>query len=297
MSRPLLSLTALALALSALVATPGRAGACATCGAGDPSSQIAGAEQPFAGRVRLAAVLLHTSYEDDDARVYDQRVIVGGSVAIDDVALVTASLPLVWREAWDSSLAHDTSLGIGDLDLRLRVTLLRDRPFAPEHRLTLEIGTRAPTAPLLRRGNATSAPLASQTGTGAFEPLVGLAWLARWSDISLWASVQGAFPTTGFGGWRNGPALRASSALQWQPLPELAVRAMIDARVEGPSGAGQDTFGTSTVLHAGGGVVVAPSSDVVLHLVVRIPVFQQFDAAHAARTDGVTVEAGVALDV
>ncbi len=282
---------------AALASRPARALACATCGAGDPSAQIAGAEQPFRGRVRLAAVLLHTSYADADAQVFDQRLLASGSIAIDDVALLTASLPLVWRESTDASLAHDTSFGLGDLDLRLRVTLFRDRPFAPEHRLVLEVGTRAPTAPALLRADGSLAPLAAQTGTGAFEPLLGLSWLARWDDASFVLGVQGAFPTTGFAGWRNGAAMRTTTALQWQPLPELALRATIDSRVEGPSGRQQDPGGVSFLLHTGGGVVVAPSSDLVLHLVVRVPVIQIQDVAHAARTDGVTVEAGFGLDV
>ncbi|MBN8616385.1 MAG: hypothetical protein J0L92_37715 [Deltaproteobacteria bacterium] len=276
---------------------PDRARACATCGAGDPAAQIAGAEQPFAGRVRLVGVLLHTSYADGDATVFDQRALLGGSIAIDDVALFAVTLPLVWRESFDASLAHDTSFGVGDLDLRLRVTLLRDRAFAPEHRLLLEIGSRVPSAPALTRGDGRIAPLASQTGTGAFEPLLGLSWLASIRETQLLLSLQGAFPTTGFGGWRNGPALRSSAALQWQPIPELALRATLDARLEGPSGRGQELSGESFVLHAGGGIVVAPSSDVVLHLVVRVPALQVLDTAHRARADGVTVEAGVGLDV
>jgi len=285
------------LVVTLLALLPQRAHACAPCGAGDPAAQIAGAEQPFAGRVRLVGMLLHTSYADRDATVFDQRAIVGGSVAIDDVVLLAASLPLVWRESFDASLAHDTSFGIGDLDLRLRVTLLRDRIFAPEHRLLLEIGSRVPTAPLLERDDGSVAPLASQTGTGAFEPLLGLSWLASIRDTQLLLSAQAAFPTTGFAGWRNGVALRSSAAVQWQAIPELALRATLDARVEGPSGPGQDLSGESFVLHAGGGLVVAPSSDVVLHLVVRVPTLQVLDTAHRTRTDGVTVEAGIGVDV
>ena len=146
-------------------------------------------------------------------------------------------------------------------------------------------------------GDGRIAPLASQTGTGAFEPLVGLSWLASIRETQLLLSVQGAFPTTGFGGWRNGPVLRSSASLQWHPIPELALRATLDARLEGPSGRGQELSGESFVLHAGGGVVIAPSSDVVLHLVARVPALQVLDTAHRARADGVTIEAGVGLDV
>lgn len=259
---------------------------------------MAGAEQPFRGRVRLAAVVVHTSYSDDDTRVFDQRLVLGASVALEDVALLSAGLPFVWREAEDASLARDTSVGLGDLDLRLRVVVLRDRSFAPAHRLLLELGARLPTAPLLRRGDGSRAPLASQPGTGAFEPVLGLSWLSIVDDTTLSLGVQGAFPMTGFEGWRNGAALRTSAAVQWQPLPELALRASLDARIEAPSGVSdQLPRGETFLLHAGGGVVVAPSSDLVLHLLVRAPVIGLYDTSHGARWDGLTVEGGMALDV
>lgn len=292
-----LALLAFSAFLAPLLGTP-RARACATCGAGDTARQIAGAEQPFRGRVRLAAVAVHTSYGDDDAQIWDQRLVLGASVAIEDVALLSAALPLAWRETLDASLARDTSLGIGDLDLRVRVVVLRDRAFAPAHRLLLELGSRLPTAPLLCRADGTRAPLASQLGTGAFEPLLGLAWLSVIDDTSLSLSIQGAFPMTGFEGWRNGAALRTALAAQWQPLLELAVRASLDARLEAPSGLeAQRPSGETFLLHAGGGVVVAPTSDLVLHVIVRVPVLGLHDSTHGARWDGVTVEGGFALDV
>jgi hypothetical protein len=256
-----------------------------------------GTEQPFAGRLRLAAVLQHSSYADEDARVLEQRLLLGASVAVDDVAMLAAAMPLVWREVDSPDLSHDSAISPGDLDLRLRITLFRERPFAPAHRLVLELGTRAPTAPLLTHGGR-SAVLAAQPGTGAFEPLVGLSWSSRIDDTTLWASAQGAFPTTGHRGWRNGPALRGSLAAQWQPLRELALRAISDLRLEGPSGLGaQLDGGPSLVVFLGGGVVVAPTSSLVLHLVARFPVLQLQDPSHAQRSDGVAIEAGVAIDV
>lgn len=276
---------------------PSAARACATCGAGDPTLQIAGTEQPFAGRVRLAGVLQHTSYSDAEATVFEQRLLLGGSVAIADVAMLTLALPLVWRESSYPTLAHDSTVGLGDADARVRVTVFRDRPFAPAHRLLLEIGTRMPTGPALA-AQGQLLPLPAQLGTGAFEPLLGLSWISIVDDTSLWVTAQGAFPLTGFGGWRNGPALRSSLAVQWQPLPELALRAAIDTRLEGGSGRASEALGDpSFLLFAGGGLVVSPSSDVVLHLVVRAPCVQVSDGDHASRTDGVSIEAGAAFDV
>jgi hypothetical protein len=286
-----------AASILAIATSAGRARACATCGAGDPALAIAGAEQPFAGRVRLAAVLQHTSYEDVDGAVADQRVLLGGSVALGDVAMLSAALPLAWREVTYPDLSHDTTLGLGDADLRLRVMLARDRAFAPAHRLVLELGARVPTAPKLTRPDG-RAPLPGQLGTGAFEPLIGLAWIARIDDTTLWLAAQGAFPTSGFAGWRNGAALRSSVSVQWQALAELALRALADVRLEGPSGFPQDEGeGLASFVFLGAGIVVAPAPDVVLHLLVRVPIAQQAGGAHAFRRDGPTIELGAALDV
>lgn len=293
------ALSALAVFATSVLGPLGasRARACATCGAGDPALAIAGAEQPFAGRARLAAVLSHTSYEDVDGAVADQRVLLGGSVALGDVAMLSAALPLVWREARYPDLSHDTTLGLGDADLRLRVTLARDRAFAPVHRLVLELGARVPTAPRILRPDGT-APLPGQLGTGAFEPLVGLTWVARLDDTSLWLAAQGAFPTSGFSGWRNGAALRTSLSVQWQALAALALRALADVRFEGPSGFAQDTDeGLASFFFLGAGLVVAPAPDVVVHLLVRMPVVQDAPGAHAFRRDGPTIELGAAIDV
>jgi hypothetical protein len=295
-----LPLVLLALTLASLLGLapgPSRALACATCGAGDPALAAAGAEQPFAGRVRLAAVAQHTSYEDVDGHVADQRLLLGASVALGDVAMLSAVLPLAWREVRYPDLSHDTTLGLGDADLRLRVLVARDRAFAPAHRLVLELGTRVPTAPRLSRADG-SAPLPGQLGTGAFEPLIGLSWIAQIDDTTLWLGAQGAFPTSGFAGWRNGAALRSSVSVQWQAIAELALRAVADVRIEGPSGFAQDASeGTASFFFLGGGLVVAPVPDVVLHLLVRMPVVQDAGGAHAFRRDGPTIELGAALDV
>jgi hypothetical protein len=166
------------------------------------------------------------------------------------------------------------------------------------HRLVLELGSRMPTAPELRRPDGSVAPLIAQTGTGGFEPLLGLTWLSRIDDTSLSLSAQGAFPTTGFAGWRNGVALRASEVVQWQPMLELALRVGLDSRLEGPSGSTPQIMGAPTfLLHAGGGIVVAPTSDLVLHLVVRVPVLGLYDTSQGTRWDGVSLEAGMGLDV
>lgn len=271
--------------------------ACATCGAGDPTLQIVGMEQPIEGRFRLGAVVTHQSIADDDAQTFDQRVTLGASWAFGDAAVLSLSLPFVWREVRYATLAEDHTLGLGDADLRARVTLFRDRNFAPAHRLLIDVGSRLPTGMVL--GNAQGLlPLQAQPGTGAFEPYVGVLWISNVDDFSLWGQANVAFPFTGTDGWRNGIAVRANAAAQWQPIPEFALRVLVDSRFEGTSGRVTETLPSeiNSALFVGGGVVVAPASDWVLHLLVRVPAFAAYPS-HPSHSEGVNVEAGVALDV
>ena len=289
-------------ALALLLALPILSGsaaahACATCGAGDPTLQIVGMEQPIEGRFRVGAVVTHQSITDDDAETYDQRLTLGATWAFGDAAVLSLSLPLVWREVSYRTLAYDQTLGLGDADLRVRATLFRDRSFAPAHRLLLDLGSRLPTGMVL--GDAQGLlPLQAQPGTGAFEPNVGLLWISNVDDFSVWAQANVAFPFTGTDGWRNGIALRANVAVQWQPLTELAVRVLADSRFEGASGRITETLPSevNSALFLGGGVVVAPATDWVMHLVVRVPALGVYPS-HPRHSEGVNVELGVALDV
>lgn len=290
-------MSAVALFVGATLASS-EASACASCGAGDPTLQVVGSEQPYEGRVRLAVVAQHMSYSDSEATAYDQRLQLGASVALGDVATITAVLPVVWREVTYASLAHDSVVGWGDLDARLRVTLFRDRPFAPRHRLFLDLGSRIPTGLVLSDARGLL-PVESQVGSGALEPLLGLGWITIEGDVSVWAQALAAFPFTGTDGWRNGASVRTQAALQWQPEREIALRAHVDARIEGQSGRALDnlTSEPAVLLFGGGGVVWSPESSWVLNLLVRVPFFQHYDAAHAGRSEGVVIEAGAAFDV
>ncbi len=271
--------------------------ACATCNAGDPTLQIVGMEQPIEGRFRMGAVVSHQSISDDDAQTFDQRINLGATWAFGDAAVLALSLPVVWREVRYATLAEDHTLGLGDADVRARVTLFRDRNFAPAHRLLIDIGSRLPTGMVL--GDAQGLlPLQAQPGTGAFEPYLGVLWISNVEEFSLWGQANVAFPFTGTDGWRNGIALRGSAAAQWQPLPEFALRVLVDSRFEGASGRITETLPNeiNTALFVGGGVVIAPATDWVMHLVMRAPVFSAYPS-HPAHREGFNVEAGVALDV
>lgn len=274
-----------------------RAHACAPCGAGDPTLVVAGSERPWSGRVRMGSVVQIASYIDEDAAVDERRATLGVAIALSDVALFALTMPLVWRETVYPSLARDTTVAPGDADVRVRTLLARDRPFAPAHQLSIDLGARLPTAPLLA-DQGVPLPIHAQTGTGAPEPMLGLLWTSFLGETSLWLSALGSFPMTGFSGWRNGVALRTSAFVQWQVAPWLALRCGLDSRVEESvaTSVERERAGPSWILFPALGVAVAPQSDSVLHLLLRVPLVVVRDEAHPGRNEGLAFEAGVAVD-
>lgn len=289
---------ALPFAILVLVA-PAAARACATCGCGDPTLTAVGVEQPFAGRVRVSLALSHLSYAEGRGlarvEVHDQRATLGVSLSPNEWLTLSVFAPLVWREVAHASLAHETTLGSGDPELRARFVLFRDRAFAPEHLLSAQLGARLPTPTRLHDGRGNLLPLDAQTGTGSFDPMVGLTWSWFAAELSMHTSALLTVATEGTGGWRNGPSVRLAWQGQWQPLPELALVLGLDARIDAdPALAGAPQAGGGAVVFASPGVLIAPGGDWLLWLVARLPFV---NALSGERSDGPIVELGMAVDV
>ncbi|UJR85317.1 transporter [Sandaracinus amylolyticus] len=289
---------ALLFALVALAA-PSLARACATCGCGDPTLTAVGVEQPFAGRVRLSLALTHLSYSEGRGlarvEVFDQRAILGVAASPNEWLTLSVFAPLVWREVAHASLQHESTIGVGDPELRARFVLFRDRAFAPEHLLSAQVGARLPTPTRLHDDNGALLPLDAQTGSGSFDPMVGLAWSWFARELSMHTTALLTVPTEGTGGWRNGASVRLAWQGQWQPMNELALVIGVDARIDAdPLLRGETQAGGGAVVFASPGVMISPGGDVLLWLVARLPFVQ---ALTGDRADGPIVELGMALDV
>lgn len=274
---------------------PGRARACASCGCGDPTLTQVGVEQPYAGRVRISLMISQLAYRDGDAAVIDRRAVVGASGSPLDWLTLSAFLPLVWREVAYPTLAVDHALGTGDAELRARAVLFRDRPFAPEHLISIEVGLRLGTASPVRDAGGGLLPLDAQPGAGSFDPLLALRWSVFAGELSMHTSVLASFPTEGIDQWRNGPSVRASWQGQWQPDRAVALALGIDLRGDtSPAWRGEGQPGAGLAGFVSAGVMVSPATDWLVWTTLRAPVIQLFEGA---RWDGPIVEAGVAIDV
>lgn len=276
------------LALSLAVLAPGRAAACATCGAGDPTLTLAGTEQPFAGRVRVSISATAAGTSAPAESTTDARLTLGVAWAPIGDVMLSASAPLVWRSAETSSLERETGLGPGDLDLRARIVVLRDRPFAPSHLVTLQIGTRLPLAPALVDAQGVALTDGAQTASPTVAPLAGLAWSFYAAPFSLQTYALATFPTSGSDGRAHAVEARAAMLGLVQVVPALSLVAGAETRLR-----------TAVSTHDGGGVVFATLGallgvDVASpYLLVRIPLVSAFDDAH---TELVSVELGAVID-
>jgi hypothetical protein len=274
------------------------ASACATCACGDPTLTVMGTEQPFAGRLRFSASFdLRSEAVGATAitRVEEQRLSLAASYAIVDWLQVSLSAPLVRKKVTAPDLSRDTVYNLGDLDLRARAVVFRDREFAPRHVLGLNAGAELPTSPHLSHdGRALS--LDAQAGTGSLDPLVGLSYAYFADPVSLYASATAMVSTRGHDDLLAGPALLGTITAQLQPFEVLAFRLGVDARLDGHALIGDerdlDTGGFIAFLSPE--LVISPVMDWVGRVAVRLPMI---DRLNGDRDEGPMLTIGVAHDL
>jgi hypothetical protein len=282
----LLGFAALAAALAAGVHA-GPARACASCGCGDPTLTAMGAEQPFQGRLRSA---LELSYRTDsigrpgidELRLRELRADAALAWAPLDTLFVVASVPFVYREARDPSLAESDAWGLGDVELRAKWFAYRDRPFAPRLLLALVGGVKLPTAPWQSDAAGNRAPLEAQPGTGSLDLLLGPALALFQGDVSAYLSGHWYQPVTTRAPLEPGRSLRGSLALQHQTWSWLALRAAGDGRWDerAHEDGVRDPNSGGWVLYAGGDLLWSPLEDVSVSLGFRAPVAEDLHGTH-----------------
>ncbi|MEZ4340754.1 MAG: hypothetical protein R3B82_29380 [Sandaracinaceae bacterium] len=290
----------LAGALLLLLAAPSRARACATCGCGDPTLTVMGAEPPYAGRVRLFTQLRYRwdAVGEGEARasLHEGQLDLGVSVAPDDRVVISATMPVVLRAVSWANLGHAVTVGTGDLELRSRIVLLRDRRFAPSHLLGAHVGVKLPTSIDQARADGTLLPVDAQTGSGTIDPLLGLFYAHFADPWSLFASAVVALPLAGRYDEAPGPSLRASVAVQYRLDRHVTFRAGTDVRWDAPARIGDrtDPATDQAVLFVSPDLLWSPVSDLVLVLGARIPTIQ---LSEQGREEGVYVQLGAVVDL
>lgn len=271
----------IALSIALLIALPGRALACASCGCGDPTLTTMGVEIPFRNRVRLAL----------EQRVSGHRTGQGGAAEEDITArssLLVSYSPARWVTlgAVLPGGGGQTTLpggetrrlfGLGDLELLARFLPIRDRSFAPRHVAGLLVGLKLPTGPRINDSSGYPAPDDRQPGTGSFDPIFGAGYSYFGDALSAFVTINYRLATPGPRATQRGSVLGASAVVQHALGLRLAAALGVDVGHTAP-----DQLPDGTPLPQSGGVVVAltpglliqPRADFLLRLAVQVPVVQ-----------------------
>lgn len=275
------------LLVLALLGSARTAHACAACGCGDPTLVAAGTEQPFAGRFRVSFEGRYRTDSvgepgRDEIQIREARGDFGVAWAPVDWLFLLASVPLVYRNITETNLATESSWGPGDAEIRAKAYVYRDRPLAPRWLVGVFAGLKLPTAPFHDDSNGELLPLEAQAGTGSWDLLLGpsLSFFDSW--FSLYASLQGSLPFVTRDDVKPGAALRSTIAPQAQLFQALALRAIVETRLDAPSEVSgeSDPDSGGFVLFAGGDVLVSPILDLVLSAGVRVPAVQALRGFH-----------------
>jgi hypothetical protein len=260
--------------------------ACAVCSTGDPTLTVAGAEQPFAGRLRSALELQYQTHDAgragvDRLHIAEARADVSLAWAADPRWLFAARLPLLDRQIEDASLGLRETWGIGELELDAKWFVWTDREFAPRWLLAWLGGVQLPTAPLHRDAGGQYLPLEAQPGAGSWDVVLGPSVSAFAGDTSLYASLRWTQPLFTPAPFEPGASLGASLALQQQLASWVAARAVAELRADRPSREqGQrDADSGGAIAFAGGDLVWSPLADLVAQLGARVPAFSRLRGA------------------
>lgn len=268
---------------------PAPAAACSTCTVGDPTLVAMGLEQPFQHRVRLGAtwrfrmesVAEGTAWE---RALQEHRFELAASYAPHERVVIAAMLPLVYLRADEANLATQRRFGLGDLDLRVRVVLLRDRKLSPRHLISGAIGAELPTSIELRdESREANVDFELQAGSGSFTPLAGLGygyfadpWSFQFFSVVRVPAHEGHAQT------RLGASWSTMAALQYQPWTFLGFRLGLDSRFDAQGTvAGQpDPESGGAILYAGAGLMASPWEDALLRVQASYPFWQDLRGDH-----------------
>jgi hypothetical protein len=282
-------LCALALAATLTwVAQP--AFACATCGCGDPTLTTLGTERPYRNRIRAGFEIRHRSDaigepRVSEIRIEEQRLSVYGAWAPTSDVFLQVEAPLLRRTTRYPNLASTSQLAAGDIELRGKLFLARDRAFSPRHIFAMLAGVKLPTAPRLRNPNGNPLLPEAQTGSGSVDPMLGLSYAYVPRPWSLYASAFAMAPIAPIprsSGFRSSATARFTVTTQLQLAAALALRLGIDARFDGKSyekGLPERDSG-GFIAFVSPEVLLSPTTDVTFLVSLRYPALSALQGFH-----------------
>jgi len=273
--------------------------ACAVCAAADPTVVGAGAEQPYARRLRLDGEVLVGAVSEaaPDGRlltVSDLRSAVTAAAAPSPDVLLSLAVPLLTRTLSDGG-DRTTATVAGDLDARVYDLAWRDGPL-PRVRLGIVGGVKLPTAPVQDDARGAPLPVELQPGCSAVVPYFGAALSLGRGFLTGRVDAALFLPFAVRSAPHAGDSLRAGAWVQAQPAEVLAARVGARARLEstGELSTGvPDVDSGGLVGYVTSELLVRPSSDVVVSAGAAFPVVQAWLGVHR---ETAVASADVAVD-
>lgn len=290
--RARMRVTATALLLASLVASPARACPCASS---DPALTQPSAPTPHGPAMfRLGAELRLTldAYGEasiDRADVVEVRLEHTVQFTPLDGLVFTAIVPVAYREVTRANLSVERVLGLADPELRGRLRLLRagssEEGFS--HELDVVVGVDLPIQPEMVRPDGTPVSMEAMIASGSADPLAGLLYRFFEGPFGLVGALTWRIPTSGAQGMTMGPSLDGSLLLSGFVLRELSFRGAVEGRYElaaqMPNGPMPNTGGG--LVRVGGDVLVHPVPELTIAAGMRGPVI---DAMNGDRDPGIT---------
>ena len=271
-----------ALTLAATLA-PIEARACGTCAVGDPTLTTLGSGQPAAGRVRASLVARHhrQTLRATDGRwgLRQERYELGLVWTPSARWRLQLTAPFAYQRIDHPNLARTRRWSWGDVAVQVGAVLYRDRALGPRHLWIADLGTELPTASRPR-----DIPDELYAGSASWDLTGGLSYLFFARPWSMLLRARLVAPLAGLAR-RPAPAVQALGGVQWQPLRALGGRLSAQLRRELGADGG-------SLLRLGGGVVIAPATDVVLHAQLTAPAWQS-----GSSREGLAVEIGATVDL
>jgi len=261
--------------------------ACGTCSVGDPTLTIVGFEQPQANRFRTSAIVRLRNDRIGEAQVdqldlSEQRMELAAAYSPTDRFTVSMMMPLVHRLVTAVNLAEADIWAPGDLELRLRGVVWRDRKLAPRHLVSLIGGLEFPTGSVETDAQGVPLPLEFQAGTGSWDPIAGAAYSMFSDPWSLYVSSVAIFPTQGIADTHAGMSFRQTLLCQIQPWTFLGFQAGAELRVDRPGyiAGVRDPNTGGFITYGSVGLIALPHDKILLQATAAIPMVQRLDGDH-----------------
>ena len=288
-------------ALFAPFGVAAEASACGTCAVGDPTLTVVGFEQPKSHRMRTSGTVRLRNDRIgephvDELRLAEQRLELAGAYSPTDRWALSVMMPLVHRLVSAVNLAEADIWAPGDLELRTRGVIWRDRKFAPRHLVSLIAGLEFPTSSIERDAQGVPLPLEFQAGTGSWDPIAGASYSMFSDPWSVYASSVAIFPTQGTADTRAGISFRQTALGQFQPWHFLAFQVGAELRLDQPgyiAGVVDPNTG-GNITYATFGIIGLPHEKMLLHVTLAVPVIQRLSGHHE---EGLAMTAGLVYDI